>query len=104
MSAATPITWTDHTGDELHELARRCGNAKQAIRARAIAMIMEGASRTEAARAQGMELQLLRDWVLRYSVEGLDGLADRPRGGSEVLLTEAQIAEISAWIEGGSRA
>ena len=76
MSAATPITWTEHTADELHELARRCGNAKQALRARAIAMIMEGASRTEAARAQGMELQILRDWVLRYNVEGFDGLGE----------------------------
>ena len=75
MSAATPITWTEHTADELHELARRCGGAKQALRARAIAMIMEGASRTEAARAQGMELQILRDWVLLYNVEGFDGLA-----------------------------
>ena len=62
MSAATPITWTQHTADELHELAKHCGDAKQASRARAIAMIMEGASRTAAARAQGMELQILRDW------------------------------------------
>ena len=64
-------------------------------------MIMEGASRTEAARAQGMELQILRDWVLLYNVEGFDGLADRPRGGSEVRLTEVQIAEVGAWIEAG---
>ena len=70
-------------------------------RARAIAMIMEGASRTAAARAQGMELQILRDWVLRYNREGFEGLADRPRGGSEGRLTDAQIAGIGAWIEAG---
>ncbi len=102
MSAATPITWTAHTADELHALSRHCGDAKQASRARALAMIMEGASRTEAARAQGMELQILRDWVLRYNTEGFDGLADLPRGGSEGRLTDAQIAEIGAWIEAGS--
>ena len=101
MSAATPITWTEHTADELHELAKHCGDAKQASRARAVAMIMDGASRTEAARAQGMELQILRDWVLRYNAEGFEGLADRPRGGSEGRLTEAQIAEVGAWIEAG---
>ena len=101
MSAATPISWTEHTADELHELAKHCGDAKQASRARAIAMIMDGASRTEAARAQGMELQILRDWVLRYNAEGFEGLADRPRGGSEGRLTEAQIAEVGAWIEAG---
>ena len=101
MSAATPITWTAHTADELHALSRHCGDAKQASRARALAMIMEGASRTEAARAQGMELQILRDWVLRYNTEGFDGLADLPRGGSEGRLTDAQIAESGAWVEAG---
>ena len=39
-------------------------------------MIMEGASRTAAARAQGMELQILRDWVLRYNREGFEGRTD----------------------------
>ena len=101
MGAATAITRSDHTADELHELARHCGDAKQAARARAVAMIMEGASRTAAARAQGMELQILRDWVVRYNAEGFEGLADRPRGGSESCLTEAQLAEIGAWIEAG---
>ena len=62
---------------------------------------MKGASRTEAARAQDMDLQVLRDWVLRYNAEGFAGLADRPRGGSESWLTEAQIAEVGAWIEAG---
>ncbi len=64
-------------------------------------MILEGASRTEAARAQGMELQILRDWVLRYNAEGFEGLADRPRGGSAGWLTEAQLAEVGQWIASG---
>ena len=42
MGAATPITFTEHSSDELHDLAKRCGDAKQACRARAIAMIMDG--------------------------------------------------------------
>lgn len=57
-------------------------------------MIMDGASRTEAARAQGIELQILRDWVFRYNAEGFEGLVHRPRGGSEGRLTEAQIVEV----------
>ena len=101
MGAGSRITWTEHTADELLELTRDCRDAKQAARAGAVAMIMEGASRTEAARAQGIDLQILRDWVLRYNAEGFEGLADRPRGGSESWLTEAQIAEVGAWIEAG---
>ena len=48
-----------------------------------------------------MDLQILRDWVLRYNAEGFEGLADRARGGSESWLTAAQIAEVGAWIEAG---
>ncbi len=101
MGAATPITREDHTADELYDLARGCRDAKQASRARAIAMIMEGFSRSAAGRSQGMELQILRDWVVRYNAEGFEGLADRARGGSTGRLTEAQIAEIGGWMEAG---
>ncbi|MYG80765.1 MAG: helix-turn-helix domain-containing protein [Gemmatimonadetes bacterium] len=86
--AVTWITWTEQTADELLDSARRYWEAKQASRARA--MIMEGAARTEAAQAQGRNFQILHDWVLRYNAEGLDGLADRRRGGSEGWLTDAQ--------------
>ena len=51
---------------------------------------MDGSSRTEAARAQGMELQILCDWVLRYNAEGFEGRADHPHGGSEGRLKEAR--------------
>ncbi len=77
---------------------RSTAGARSKPRARAIAMVMDGASRTEAARAQGLELQVLRDRVLRSSTEGL---VDRPRGGSEGRLTQAQVAEVGAWIEAG---
>jgi hypothetical protein len=36
-------------------------------------------SRAEAARLAGMERQALRDAVVRYNAEGVDGLSDRPR-------------------------
>ncbi len=101
MGAATPITREDRPADDLYELARDCGDAKQASRARAIAMILEGSSRSEAARAQGMEVQILRDWVVRDNDEGFDGLADRARGGSRVWLTSEQLAAVGEWIEAG---
>ena len=41
MGAATRITCTEHTADELLDLARDCRDAKQAARARAVAMIMD---------------------------------------------------------------
>ncbi len=48
-----------------------------------------------------MELQILRDWALRCNAEGFEGLAGRPRGGSEGRLTEARIAGIGLWVKAG---
>jgi transposase len=45
----------------------------------AIARVLEGCSRTEAAETCAMERQTLRDWVHRFNASGLDGLLDQPR-------------------------
>jgi transposase len=37
----------------------------------ALALILEGKSRTEAAQQSGMERQTLRDWVHRYNTAGV---------------------------------
>jgi transposase len=43
----------------------------------AIASALKGESRAEAARLAGMERQALRDALMRYNAEGLEGLRDR---------------------------
>ena len=61
----------------------------------AIASALEGKSRAEAARLAGMERQALRDAVLCYNaegLEGLEGLRDRPKPGRPPVLTEAEQA------------
>jgi transposase len=65
----------------LRRLARRERNPRTASRMLAIAGALEGMSRAEAARLAGMERQALRDAVVRYNAEGLDGLRDRPKPG-----------------------
>ena len=72
-----PVTRTNYT--ELRDLAKRCGNGAQARRA--IALILEGHSRQDAAEAQNMET--LRDRVHRYNEFG--GLNDRPKSGWKVF-------------------
>jgi transposase len=64
----------------------------------AIANALEGMSRAAAARAAGMDRQALRDAVVRYNAEGLDGLYDRPTSGRPPALTEAELALLSARI------
>ena len=58
---------------ELRREAGRCRDARAARRLLALALVLEGSSRAEAARAAGMDRQTLRDWVHRYNEEGLPG-------------------------------
>src|SRR3954469_15671251 len=67
----------------------------------ALALVLEGASREEAARAAGMDRQTLPDWVHRYNAEGRRGLLDRPRSGRGPRLTAGQEAELAAVVERG---
>ena len=71
--------------------ARRVGDAKQSRRLLALALLLEGASRYEAARMTGMDRQTLRDWVYRYNAEGVAGLADRPRSGRRLFWRKASL-------------
>src|SRR3954470_20235296 len=85
----------------LRREAARCRDARAARRMLAVALVLEGASREEAARAAGMDRQTLRDWVHRYNAEGLPGLRDRPRSGRRPRLTAGQEAELATAVERG---
>jgi hypothetical protein len=72
---------TDYTADEVRRLAKRVKDAAQARRLLAIAAVLDGASRTAAARIGGMDRQTLRDWVIRFNDQGPDGLINIPSPG-----------------------
>jgi transposase len=99
--AGLAVTRGELTAGDLRRAAARAENVAAARRMLALALVLEGASRAEAARAAGMDRQTLRDWVHRYNAEGLDGLNDRPRPGRPPTLTAAQQAELVALVEAG---
>jgi transposase-like protein len=68
MGAPLEVTRTDYTAQELRGLSSRCSDGEQVRRILAIAMVLEGWDRTEAAEFNGMDRQTLRDWVHRYNV------------------------------------
>src|SRR4051794_41917562 len=95
------ITRREPGAGELRREAARCRDARAARRMLALALVLEGASREDAARAAGMDRQTLRDWVHRYNAEGLPGLHDRHRSGRKPRLTPEQEAELATAVERG---
>ena len=79
MTAAVRISRTEHTAAELRVLATKSREPAQSRRLLAIAMVLDGGTRLEAARQTGMDRQTLRDWVHRYNDAGLDGFKSRRR-------------------------
>ena len=81
--------------------ARKENDARVSRRLLALAMALDGISRGEAARQSGMDRQALRDWVVRYNAEGIDGLRDRQRPGRPALLAPGLEEELRQLIEAG---
>ena len=70
MGRALAVTRTDHTAAELRAAASKSDDAAQVRRLLAIALVLDGDARTEAAEQTGMDRQTLRDWVYRYNDAG----------------------------------
>lgn len=95
------ITRLEHDAAALRSAAARSSDAKVARRLLAVALVLEGRTRAEAARSCGMDRQTLRDWVIRYNALGIDGLSDRHGGGQVAKLSEAEKAQVAKWVRQG---
>ncbi|KAA5608624.1 IS630 family transposase [Rhodovastum atsumiense] len=101
MGRAVTITRREFDAADLRREASRTRDGRVSCRLLALAMVLEGASRAEAAAAGGMDRQTLRDWVHRYNAEGIAGLADQPREGRPPVLTAEQMQELKALVVAG---
>lgn len=101
MVAAVAITRMDFTAAELREAAKRADDADAARRMLALALVLEGKSRSEAARSCGMDRQILCDWVHRYNAEGLPGLHNRTAPGAKPRLSPEQEREVADLVRSG---
>jgi transposase len=92
---------SDYSSSELRRFARRCRDADQVRRLLALATILEGGSRSDAARVGGVTLQIVRDWVIRFNAEGPDGLISRKAPGKVSILNDAQRRALAEQVEAG---
>ena len=97
MGAALPIR-DDIPAEELRRLARQESDGRVACRLLGLAHVVDGMNRERAARQAGMDRQTLRDWVIRFNAEGVEGLRDRPKSGRAPWLDQGQMAAFKALV------
>src|SRR3712207_8189945 len=74
MGAAVAVTRSELTPAQLRSAACASEEPAQVRRLLAIALVLEGMPRQQAAEQCGMDRQTLRDWVHRYNEGGVAGL------------------------------
>ena len=92
---------SDYSSGDLRRLARRCSDADQVRRLLSLAVILDSGSRSDAAKAGGVTLQIVRDWVLRFNAEGPDGLISRKAPGKVSILNDEQRRALVEIVESG---
>ena len=92
---------SDFDAAALRAIVRKSKDGPQARRLLALAVIYEGATRTEAARIGGVTLQVVRDWVVKFNAHGPEGLIDRKPPGQPSRLTNAHRAALATQLDEG---
>lgn len=90
-----------HTPSALRRLAASTKDSNQSRRLLSIAAVLDGMSRSDAAKIGGMDRQTLRDWAHRFNALGPDGLKDNWRRGNPRRLSSDQQRELVRIVETG---
>src|SRR5271168_1437504 len=102
LAMTVRITRLEHDAEALRQRAAHVSAAPVARRLLALALVLQGHGRANAARSCGMDRQTLRDWVIRYNEQGLAGRSDLPkRGGAAPKLTLEEKAVLTKWVQQG---
>ncbi len=101
MTRAVEITGRELDAAGLRRAAACSKDAAAARRMLALALVLEGRSRQQAASSCGMDRQSLRDWGHRYNAAGLAGLSNKRAPGSPPKLDKEQSAVVAGWVRAG---
>jgi transposase len=95
------VVMSDYTSKEVRLFAKQSKDAGQARRLLAIAAVLDGASREEAAKIGGMDRQTLRDWVIRFNAQGPQGVTNKSSPGAPGKLTSKHKEFLARLIDEG---
>ena len=91
-----------YTASEVRRFARRAKDGAQARRLLALAAVLDGASREEAAKyRRDGSARRLRAWVIRYNEQGPDGLINIPSPGAPPKLDDTHKAFLRRLVDEG---
>lgn len=100
MSRPIPLR-DDYSAADLRQLACGTRDAKQARRLLAIAAVLDGKGREEAAMIGGGKRHALQRWIRDFNASGPSGLADDPRPGRPPKLSDTQLQELVEIVKTG---
>jgi transposase len=89
----------DFDGADLRRLAKATKDAAQSRRLLALAEIYDGGARSDVARIDGIGLQVIRNWVVRFNADGPNGLIDRKAPGKPSKLNDRQRQTLAQIVE-----
>ena len=101
MARGVTISRTDLDAAGLRRAASLSRDADATRRMLALALVLDGRTRSEAAELCGMDRQTLHDWVHRYNELGLAGLSNRVAPGAKPRLSPEQEAEVARLVREG---
>ena len=91
----------DFSAGDVRVHARRCKDGAQVRQLLAIATILDGGSRSDAALIGGVTRQIVRDWVVRFNADWPGGLATRKAPGPQTILNDGHRRALEEIIEAG---
>lgn len=91
----------DFDATALRKLACKSKDTRQVRRFLALAAVYDGANRSDAAKAGGMDRQSLRDWVIAFNADGPESLHDAKRCGAPPKLNAAGQAKLKEIVDAG---